>query len=107
MGTRTRIIIESEGEYLCSKYIRMDGHIYNWAPKLITALNKTNTKSILKNRQLLEFMIDNYVVSDNFSYVCKVDISNDDYKIVIYDYKDEVIFEGGLNEFSDKYDKIH
>ena len=99
--------MEFEGEYLCSKYIRMDGHVSNWAPKLIKALNKTNPKSILKNRQLLEFMIDNYAENDHFSYVCKVDISNDAYKIMIYDYEDEVIFEGGLNEFSNKYDKIH
>ena len=69
--------------YLCSKYFNMDGHVGNWAPTLITAVNQTSPENILKNRQLLKFMFDDYESDDYLSYLCVVDISDNDYKITV------------------------
>ena len=107
MGTRAKIRIESGDKYLCSKYYNMDGHVENWAPILITALNQTTPNAILKNRQLLKFMFDDYERDEFLDYLCIVDISDDEYKIRIYGYKKKLIFEGTLDEFSEKYDEIH
>ena len=107
MGTRAKIRITNGNQYLCSKYFNMDGHVENWAPILITALNQTTPSAILKNRQLLKFMFDDYERDDYLSYLCEVDISDDDYKITIYGYEKKLIFEGTLDEFSEKYDKIY
>ncbi len=107
MGTRAKIRIEAKGTYLCSKYINMDGHVENWAPMLITALNNTTPKTILKSRQLLKFMFDDFERDDVLSYLCEVDISDDEYKIKIYGYEKKLLFEGSLDEFSEKYDEIH
>jgi len=107
MGTRTSIRIENNEKYICSKYINMDGHVKNWAPILITALNQTSPKEILKNRQLLKFMCDDYFGADDMlSYLCIVDISNNKYKITIKGY-DKLLFEGTLEDFSEKYDEIY
>ena len=107
MGTRAKIRIESKGKCLCSKYFNMDGHVENWAPMLITALNQTTPKDILKNRQLLKFMFDDYESDDYLDYICEIDISDDDYKIKIYGYEKKLLFEGTLDEFSEKYDEIY
>ena len=107
MGTRAKIRIENKGKYLCSKYFNMDGHVENWAPMLITALNQTTPRTILKNRQLLKFMFDDYERDDYLDYLCEVDISEDDYKITIYGYQKKLLFEGTLDEFSEKYDEIY
>ncbi len=107
MGTRAKIRIEANGRYLSSKYIHMDGHIENWAPMLITALNQTTPENILKNRQLLKFMFEDHTDDDFLSYLCVVDVSNKDYKIKIYGFGKELLFEGTLDEFADKYDEIH
>ena len=85
----------------------MDGHVENWAPMLITALNQTTPRTILKNRQLLKFMFDDYERDDYLDYLCEVDISEDDYKITIYGYEKKLLFEGTLDEFSEKYDEIY
>lgn len=86
----------------------MDGHVANWAPILITALNQTSPKEILKNRQLLKFMCDNYYGSDNMlSYLCIVNISDNQYKVTISGYNSKLLFEGTLDEFAEKYDEIH
>ncbi len=94
MGTRAKIRIETKGKHLCSKYFNMDGHVQNWAPEFIIALNQTSPGDILKNRQLLKFMFDDYERDDYLDYLCKVDISDDDYKITIYGYEEELLFEG-------------
>jgi hypothetical protein len=109
MGTRTKIRIENKDSYLCSKYFNMDGHVENWAPMLITALNQTTPKDILKNRQLLKFMFDDYDYEsdDHLDYLCEIDISDDDYKITIYGYGKKLLFEGTLDEFAKNYDEIH
>ncbi len=106
MGTRARISIEAKGRILCSTYLGMDGHVENWAPTLIAALNQTNPEAILKNRQLLRFMFDDYERDDDPSYLCKVDISDDDYRITIHGYGGKLLFEGPVEEFSDTYDEI-
>ncbi|RKZ50954.1 MAG: hypothetical protein DRR16_12470 [Candidatus Parabeggiatoa sp. nov. 3] len=107
MGTRAKIRIENGDKYLCSKYFNMDGHVENWAPILIAALNQTTPSAILKNRQLLKFMFDDYERDDYLDYLCEVDISDDDYKITIYGYEKKLLFEGTLDEFSEKYDEIY
>lgn len=107
MGTRAKIKIENEGRYLCSKYFNMDGHVENWAPALITALKQTSPSVILKNRQLMKFMFDDYESDDYLDYLCKVDISGDEYRITIYEYEMKLLFEGTLDEFSEKYDEIY
>ncbi len=106
MGTRANIRIEYKGSTICAKYINIDGHIENWAPKLIVALNQTTPDSILKNKQLLKFIFSDYFGDDNLDYVCDVDISDDCYKITIHRFK-KLIFEGTLEEFSAKYDDIY
>ena len=105
MGTRTKIRIEAKGKYLCSKFIGMDGHVENWAPILITALNQTTPRAILESRQLLKFMVDDYERDDHLDYLCKVDVSDDSYSIAIYGGK-KLLFEGSLDEFSERYDDI-
>ena len=85
----------------------MDGHVENWTPTLITALNQTTPKDILKNRQLLKFMCDDYENDDMLSYLCEVDISDDDYIITIYGYQKKLLFKGALDEFSAQYDEIY
>ncbi len=107
MGTRAKIRIEANGKHVCSKYFNMDGHVENWAPILITALQQTTPKTILKNRQLFKFMCEDYGGDEYLSYLCEVDISDDDYKIKIYGYEKELLFEGTLEEFSEQYDEIY
>jgi len=107
MGTRAKIRITNGAQSLCSKFFNMDGHLDNWAPILITALNQTTPNAILKNRQLLKFMFDDYESDDYLSYLCEVDISGDNYQITIYGYEKKLIFEGTLGEFSEKYDEIY
>jgi hypothetical protein len=51
-------------------------------------------------------MFNDPVSDDLISYLCKVDISNDNYEITIYGFENRLIFKGGLDEFSDKYDEI-
>lgn len=85
----------------------MDGHIHNWAPTLITALNQTTPSAILQNRQLLKFMFDDHESDKHLDYFCKIDVSNDEYKITIHRYGDKLLFEGSLDEFSDSYDEIY
>jgi hypothetical protein len=106
MGTRAEIRIEAKGKYLCSKYFNMDGHVENWAPVLITALNQTTPRAILQSRQLLRFIFDDYERDDHSDYLCKVDVLDDSYKIKIYEYGEELLFEGTLDEFAQRYDEL-
>ncbi len=95
MGTRAKIRIEAKGKALCAKYLGMDGHVENWAPTLITALNQTTPRALLESRQLLKFMFDDYERDDHLSYLCKVDISDEDYKnykITIHGYDGRLLF---------------
>ncbi|MCP4132763.1 MAG: hypothetical protein GY754_17490 [bacterium] len=107
MGTRAKIKIENKGRIICSRYYNMDGHVENWAPMLIIALNQTTSENILKNRQLFQFMFDDYESDDGLNYLCKVEVSDDDYHITIINYNKELLFEGTLDEFSKKYDEIY
>ena len=84
----------------------MDGHVENWAPILITALRQTTPETILKNRQLFKFMVDDYERDEYLDYLCEVDISEDNYKINLYGYNRKLLFEGTLDEFSEHYDEI-
>ena len=43
---------------------------------------------------------------DRLNYLCEVDISKDDYKIKVFNFDKEKIFEGDLQEFSLSYDTI-
>ena len=74
---------------------------------MFQVLNQTTPRTILKNRQLLKFMFDDYERDDYLDYLCEVDISEDDYKITIYGYEKKLLFEGTLDEFSEKYDEIY
>ena len=76
MGTRAKIRIEANGKYLCSKYLGMDGYVENWAAMLITALNQTTPRAILRNRQLLKLMFEDYESDDYLDYLCEIDISD-------------------------------
>ena len=106
MGTRAKIRIETKGKYVCATYFNMDGHVENWAPILITALRQTTPETILKNRQLFRFMCDDYESDEGLSYLCEVDVSEEDYKIAVYGYNKKLLFEGTLDEFSENYDEI-
>ena len=106
MGTRAEIRIEAKGKHLCSRYFGMDGHVENWAPILITALNQTSPRAILEARQLFKLMFDDCARDDHLNYLCTVDVSDDNYKVTIRGYGGESLFEGSLDEFSEKYDDI-
>ena len=106
MGARAKIRIETKGKYVCAKYFNMDGHVENWAPILITALRQTTPETILKNRQLFKFMVDDYERDEYLDYLCEVDISEDNYKINLYGYNRKLLFEGTLDDFSEHYDEI-
>ncbi len=104
MGTTAKIRIKNKGKCLCSTYFNMDGHVENWATMLIAALNQTSPGDILKNRQLLKFMFDDYESDEYLNYLCEVDISDNDYRVTLYGYDKTLLFEGTLDEFSAKYD---
>ncbi len=106
MGTRAKIRIGAKGTCLSSKYFNMDGHVENWAPTLITALNQTTPKAILANRQLLKFMCDDYERDDLLNYLCEVDISGENYIVTLRGFGGRLIFEGELGEFSKIYDEV-
>ena len=107
MGTRAKVRLETKDEHVCSTYFHMDGHVKNWAPELISALSRTTPDNILKNRQLLKFMSNDYERDEWMDYLCIVDISDEHYKITIYGYGKKMLFEGSLDEFAEKYDQIH
>ncbi len=106
MGTRAKIRIKAKDRTLCSKFFSMDGHIGNWAPTLIVTLNQTTPRTLLESRQLLEFMVADYESDEHLSYLCTVNISDEDYSITIHGYDRKLLFEGTLGEFSGKYDEI-
>lgn len=106
MATRAKIRITTENSDLCSTYFNMDGHVENWAPTLITALNQTSPENIMKNRQLLKFMFYEEPINDKYlDFLCEVNISGGDYKVTLYNYG-KLIFSGTLDEFSAKYDEL-
>ena len=52
-------------------------------------------------------MCDGYGERDSFlDYLCEFDISNYEYKVTIYGFQKELLFEGTLEEFANKYDDI-
>ena len=78
-----------------------DGHVENWSAQLVVALQHTTPKNILDNRSLFRFMFDE---SDDFlSYLCEVEVLEDNYCIKVYGFDKELNFEGSLDEFSRKY----
>jgi hypothetical protein len=107
MGTRSKIRLVNGDEYIDSKYYSIDGHVENFAPALIVALNNTTPKEILKNRLLFKLMSDDYTDDDMLSYLCEVDIAQDNYNIKIFNYEKELIFDGDLDKFSSLYDRIY
>jgi len=82
----------------------MDGHVKNWSAQLVVALQHTSPKNILDNRSLFRFMFNDYNRDDdNLSYLCEVEILEDNYHIKVYEFNKELNFEGTLDEFSRKY----
>jgi hypothetical protein len=106
MGTNAKIKLMNGDKYISSTYYNMNGYVENFAPELIVALNTTTPKEILKNRLLFQFLSNDYTDDDMLNYLCEVDISKDDYKIKVFNFDKEKIFEGDLQEFSLSYDTI-
>jgi hypothetical protein len=106
MGTNAKIKLMNGDKYISSTYYNMDGYVENFAPELIVALNTITPKEILKNRLLFQFLSNDYTDDDMLNYLCEVDISKDDYKIKVFNFDKEKIFEGDLQEFSLSYDTI-
>lgn len=105
MGTRTRIKIVHDERVITSTYYNMDGHIKNWSSKLVVALQQTTPKNIIENSSLFQFMNnDNYAVGDDMlSYLCLVELLEDNYNIKVYAFDKTLEFDGGLDAFSRKY----
>ena len=106
MGTSAKVKLMNGDKYISSTYYNMDGYLENFAPELIVALNTTTPKEILKNRLLFQFLSNDYTDDDMLNCLCEVDISQEEYKIKVFDYDKKKIFEGNLQEFSLNYDTI-
>ncbi|OQX10561.1 MAG: hypothetical protein BWK73_19935 [Thiothrix lacustris] len=110
MGTRTRITLSNEGKILAATYIHMDGHVEKFAPRLILALQTTTPADILKNRQLFQFFAMDGLYDgggdDGMSYVCDVDISQNQYAVTLSGFGQKLLFQGTLDEFARCYDEL-
>ena len=107
MGTRTKIKVTYNDKELITKYYPMDGHVENWATQLTTLLKGIEPKSILKLKLFLNFFTEHtrYIEEDLLSYVCEIQILKEanEYNIILKEFQGEVIFEGDLDEFEDKF----
>lgn len=104
MSTKARVTLRSNGEEISTRHFLMDGYVENWSSQLIEALNQTTPKSILDNSSLFRFMFNDYDEDDDFlSYLCDIEVLEDDYYIKVYGFDKELNFEGSLDEFSMKY----
>ena len=106
MGTHAKVKLMNGDKYISSTYYNMDSYLENFTPKLIVALNNTTPKKILKNKLLFQFLSNDYTDDDMLNCLCEVDISQEVYKIKVFNYDKEKIFEGDLEEFSLNYDNI-
>ena len=74
MGTRANIEITYKNKLIISKYLSMDGHLQNWAPNLISALNTITIKELLKCSPLLTFMGEDCYFDSGNDWNCEVKI---------------------------------
>ena len=102
MGTRANIEITYKDKLIISKYLSMDGHIQNWAPNLINALNTISTKELLKCSHLLTFMGEDCYFDSGNDWSCEVEIKEDKYGITIKSF-DKIVFTGSLDKFASDY----
>lgn len=108
MSTSSRIKFINGKEILGAAYFSIDGHVWRFAPKLVAALKATTPQDILKNQKLIELIGEGglYGEDDDYlDYLCEVDISQDNYVIKLYEYKNILDFQGSLDEFAEKYIK--
>lgn len=102
MGTRANIEITYKDKVITSKYLSMDGHLQNWAPNLINALNTISTKELIKCSQLLTFMSEDCYCNNGNDWSCEVKIIDDKYEIMIKSF-DRIVFTGSLEKFASEY----
>jgi len=109
MGTSTRIKLVHEGRVIAAEYWQMDGHVSNFAPKLILALQTIDQTDIVKVKPLLSFfaMSGLHEGGDDkwMDYLCEVDIGVENYAITVHGYGGKLLFQGSLEEFAQQYDK--
>ena len=108
MSTSSRIKFMNGKEILGAAYFSIDGHVSGFAPKLIAALKATTPQDILKNKKFIQLIGEDglHGEDDDFlDYLCEVDISQDDYVIKLYEYKNILDFQGSLEKFAEKYIK--
>ena len=107
MGTRTKIKVTYNDKELITKYYPMDGHIDNWSSQLTALLKGIEPKKILELKLFLNFFNENtlFIDEDFLSYLCEVQIlkETNKYHIIIQGFKGEIMFEGNLDEFEDKF----
>ena len=107
MGTRSRIKIIHNEKPIAALFIGMDGHTWNFAPRLVKALTSVEPNDILKVKQLFKFMSLDALYEggpdEQLDYVCTVDISSSDYLITVYEWKQELLFQGSLQEFEERF----
>lgn len=96
MGTQTRIKIIHNEKPIAALFMGMDGHTWNFAPRLIKALNAVEPNDILKVKQLFKFM------SLDALYEGGPD-ENLDYLCTVYKWKQELLFQGSLKEFEERF----
>lgn len=109
MSTRSRIKFMNGEKELAAVYYSIDGHVWNFAPELVAALQATTPQDILKQKKLFQLMGQNDLYcgeEDHFlDHLCEVDVSQDDYVITLYGYKKRLDFQGSLTEFAEKYEE--
>jgi|GEM_PF-2200557 len=110
MSTRSRIKLMHQGVALGAIYYSHDGHVWNFAPELIEALQATTPRSLLANKAMLKLMGLYALDADgerdmHLDYLCEVDLSQEDYMIRLSEWGKGLVFEGNLTAFSQQYGK--
>ena len=107
MGTQTRIKIIHNEKPIAALFIGMDGHTWNFAPRLAKALSAVEPNDIIKVKQLFKFLSLDALYEggpdEHLDYLCTVDISSGDYVITVYKWKQELLFQGSLKEFEERF----
>jgi len=109
MSTRARIKFLHDGQVIGGIYYSIDGHIWCFAPTLIAALRETSPQNLLESKRLLnwmgEFALYDGVVDKDLDYLCEVEISHKGCLVKLYKWGGELLFEGSLAEFAERYEK--
>ena len=102
MGTRATIEIRHEGKLITSKYYQMDGHVENWAGRLIAILNDIPPEELLKMSRLFQFMNEDRYLGGGNDWDCDIDIVDGEYEVTVEKFG-ETVFSGSLAKFDSEY----